>query len=364
LQLPLRWACSRGFEWRTSTIEVGSRASAADESLWAISPSLTGAWLAAIDAGMSLIRVDGLRLALGGRTVLDGVSFEVDAGEVVGLLGPNGAGKTTTLSVIATLRRADAGSAVVAGHPVLSEPDAVHRVLGLVPQAIALYPTLTARENLRFFARVLGLDRREARDAIARTLAVVGLEDRADDVVATFSGGMQRRLNLAGGLLHAPRVLLLDEPTVGVDPQSRERILDAVRGQAAAGTAVVYSTHYMDEAERLCDRVVLIDHGRVIASGTPHALVADLDVGMRLAVVTRTTLPPDWLDGLAAVRALEGGAGNGRGHEAQVTLPALAAATPVLERAAALGGEVLEFHLHQPDLQDVFLRLTGRALRD
>jgi ABC-2 type transport system ATP-binding protein len=315
-----------------------------------------------------LIRVEDLRVRYGERWALDGVSFAVEAGEVVGLLGPNGAGKTTTLSVLATLRAPSAGRALVGGHAVDREPAAARRALGLVPQNVALYPTLTARENLRFFARLLGLGRAAASAAIAQALELAGLVERADDVVATFSGGMQRRLNLACALLHAPRVLLLDEPTVGVDPQSRERIFAAVRAQAAAGTAVLYSTHYMEEAERLCDRVVLIDHGHAVAAGTPAALVRQATNRLRLAVVTRRAVPPGWLDGVAGAHALRtedtDDALAGRGDVTHVAIDDLTVATRVLERAAASAGEVMEFHLHQPDLQDVFIELTGRALRD
>jgi ABC-2 type transport system ATP-binding protein len=231
--------------------------------------------LANEELGSPLIEALDLRVRYGERQALDGLSFAVRAGEVVGLLGPNGAGKTTTLLVLATLRRPDSGNARVAGRPTDRDGAAVRRVLGYVPQNLAVYPTLTARENLLFFARLFGLARAEARHAVEWALALVGLDDRADDVVATFSGGMQRRLNLACGLLHRPRVVLLDEPTVGVDPQSRERIFAAVRGQAAAGAAVLYSTHYMEEAERLCDRVVLLDGGRVVASGSPAALIGE-----------------------------------------------------------------------------------------
>jgi ABC-2 type transport system ATP-binding protein len=315
-----------------------------------------------------LIRVDDLRVRYGERAALDGVSFSVGAGEVVGLLGPNGAGKTTTLSVLATLRRPSSGTATVAGHAVDRDAAQARRALGLVPQSVALYPTLTARENLRFFARLLGLPRRSAGRALARALELAGLTERADDIVATFSGGMQRRLNLACALLHAPRVLLLDEPTVGVDPQSRERVFAAVRAQAAAGTAVLYSTHYMEEAERLCDRVVLIDRGRVVASGTPAELVRRGARGLRLAVVTRSALAVGWLDGIAAAHLLRADESADtlarRGDVAEVAIDDLATATRVLERAAALGGEVMEFHLSQPSLQDVFIELTGRDLRD
>jgi ABC-2 type transport system ATP-binding protein len=313
-----------------------------------------------------LVRVEGLEVRYGDRPALDGLAFDVDGGEVVGLLGPNGAGKTTTLSVLATLRRPDAGRALIAGHATDRDGAAARRAIGLVPQTLALYPTLTARENLRFFARLLGLARAAARTAVERTLSLVGLDERADDVVATFSGGMQRRLNLACGLLHAPRVLLLDEPTVGVDPQSRERIFTTIRAHAAAGAAVLYSTHYMEEAERLCDRVVLVDHGRTVASGTPVALVRGLGGGFRLEVVTPDPLPPDWLAGVPGAHAepVLRLVPPARGHRAHVALDRLDTAPRVLERAAAAGGEVLEFHVHQPDLQDVFLELTGRELRD
>ena len=315
-----------------------------------------------------LVHVADLRVRYGDRWALDGLGFDVGAGEIVGLLGPNGAGKTTTLSVLATLRAPTAGTALVAGHAVDREPAAARRALGLVPQSIALYPTLSARENLRFFARLLALPRRAAGDAVARALDLAGLAERADDVVGTFSGGMQRRLNLAAALLHTPRVLLLDEATTGVDPQSRERIFAAVRAQAAGGAAVLYSTHYMEEAERLCDRVVLIDHGRAVAAGTPAALVQRAARHLRLAVITRRALGAGWLDGIGGAQLL--GADENpdalaqRGDVALVALDDLTTATRVLERAAALGGDVMEFHLHQPSLQDVFIELTGRALRD
>jgi len=311
-----------------------------------------------------LVVARDLRLSYGERWALNGLSFAVAAGEVVGLLGPNGVGKTTTLSVLATLRRPHAGSAEVAGADTQRAAAAVRRALGYVPQNLAVYPTLTAAENAAFFARLFGLGGSAGAEAVGRALSLVGLEERAGDVVSTFSGGMQRRLNLACGLLHSPRVMLLDEPTVGVDPQSRERIFEAVRRQADNGAAVLYSTHYMEEAERLCDRVLLVDGGRLVAEGTPSALIAEAGGGTRLEVSTRVPLPAGWLDRVPQARGLDEARAVDGGFLARVALEDLAGAATVLERAAALGGGVLDFHLHQPNLQEVFLRLTGHDLRD
>jgi linearmycin/streptolysin S transport system ATP-binding protein len=311
-----------------------------------------------------LLDARDLRVRYGERWALAGLSFGVRAGEVVGLLGPNGAGKTTTLAVLATLRRPDGGTAAVAGHDIEREPAAARRILGFVPQNLAIYPTLTARENVLFFARAFGLRGAQLGHATESALALVGLEARADEVVATFSGGMQRRLNLACGLLHRPRVLLLDEPTVGVDPQSRERIFVAVRELSRGGTAVLYSTHAMEDAERFCDRVVLIDGGRVVASGTPSALIAESGGGTRLEVTTRGRLPGIWLDGVGGTRPLAASQPEDGGFLACVALDDLTSAASVLERAADRGGGVVDFRLFQPSLQDVFLRLTGHDLRD
>ena len=314
--------------------------------------------------GEAAIRVDALRVRYGDRAALEGLTFEVGAGEVVGLLGPNGAGKTTTLSVLATLLAAEKGTALVGGHDTRRAAAAVRRVVGLVPQSLALYPSLTARENAFFFARILGLGRKAARAAAEDALVLVGLVDRADDLVSTFSGGMQRRLNLACGLMHRPRVVLLDEPTVGVDPQSRERIFTAVRAQADAGAAILYSTHYMEEAERLCDRVVLIDHGRVVASGTPASLIDRAGGGLRLEVATRGPLPATWLDDVASARPLAAEESRDGAFRLRIALDDIGVAATVLARAAEHGAGLTEFHLHQPSLQEVFLQLTGHDPRD
>lgn len=295
----------------------------------------------------------------GSRRALDGIGFEVHPGEIVALLGPNGAGKSTTLSILATLLEPTSGHVEVVGHRFPGEAAQVRRVLGLVPQRIAIYPTLTARENLEYFAALQGLDRTTAPRAITRVLAMVGLDGRADEPTLQFSGGMSRRLNLACGILHEPRVVLLDEPTVAVDPQARERIYALERQLAAGGAAILHSTHLMEEAERLCDRVVLVDAGRVVASGTPAELVAKLGLGPRLTLRTTRPLPGGWPGPTARVRAVPGD-----GVQTVLELEDAAIVPALLDRARADGGEILDVALRHPDLADVFFRLTGHALRE
>jgi len=208
---------------------------------------------------------------------VNGLDFAVHPGECFGLLGPNGAGKTTAISVICTLLRPTSGSVEVCGIDAQRDPVAVRRVIGLAPQDVALYTSLTARENLEYFGRLCGLSGRTLRSRIEECLALVGLEDTSEKRVSAFSGGMRRRANLAAAILHAPRVLLLDEPTVGIDAQSRNLILDNLRALRAAGMTLVYTTHYMEEAAQLCDRIAIIDQGSLVASGDPRALVGRVD---------------------------------------------------------------------------------------
>jgi ABC-2 type transport system ATP-binding protein len=295
------------------------------------------------------------------RRALDGISFEVHPGEIVALLGPNGAGKSTTLSILATLLEPTSGHVEVAGHRFPGEAARVRSMLGLVPQRIAIYPTLTARENLEYFAALQGLDGASAPAAITRVLAMVGLDGRADEPTLQFSGGMSRRLNLACGILHEPRVILLDEPTVAVDPQARERIYALERQLAAGGAAILHSTHLMEEAERLCDRVVLVDAGRVIASGTPAELVAKLGLGPRLTLRTTRPLPAGWPGSSTGPRVR---VVPGDGERTVLELDDAAIVPALLDRARADGGEILDVALRHPDLADVFFRLTGHALRE
>ncbi|HUE39765.1 MAG TPA: ABC transporter ATP-binding protein [Candidatus Binatia bacterium] len=305
------------------------------------------------------IAVEGVEKRYGARRALAGVSFTISPGEIVGLLGPNGAGKSTMLSVLATTLRADAGKVRVAGHELPAEAAAARRAIGYVPQREAVYPSLTAEENLRFFGRMLGLSSSEVRDGARRVLEIVALEGRAHEPVARFSVGMRRRLNLACGMIHQPRVLLLDEPTVGVDPQSRERIFEAIVRRVREGAAVLYSTHYMEEADRLCDRVVLLDEGSVVACGTPAELVARAGKLPVVRLRTERSLPEGWLAGIGAAEIA-----RRDGLEADVEVDALTDVASVLLAAARAGGEVREVEVRRPNLADVFFTLTGRGLRD
>jgi ABC-2 type transport system ATP-binding protein len=240
------------------------------------------------DSYASMLHVKNLRKSFGPLVAVDDVTFAVEPGQLVGLLGPNGAGKTTTVSIIAGLLTPDRGDVLVAGRRLAGDTDPSKRRIGLVPQDLALYDELSARANLRFFGALYNLSGAALTKAIATAVELVGLADRAGDRVKTFSGGMKRRLNLAAGLLHDPDILLLDEPTVGVDPQSRNAIFDNLEVLKGRGKALLYTTHYMEEAERLADRIVVIDHGKVVANDTLDGLRAH--VGAAAGPVTLETV--------------------------------------------------------------------------
>ena len=298
----------------------------------------------------------------GDRTAVDDVSFRVRPGETYGLLGPNGAGKTTTIRMVCGLLRRDGGSITIAGQAQSEHSTAAKALVGYVPQDVALYPDLTAAENLRFFGRLYGLRRRALAQRVAEVLDLVGLADRSGERVDSFSGGMRRRLNIGAGLLHHPSLLVLDEPTVGVDPQSRHAILESVQAFGAAGMAVLYTTHYMEEAQRLCDRIAIMDRGRIVAEGTHRelvSLVAEHDrielgaVGDLDDLCRRLGQLPDVLGASTA---------DGEVHllarDARQLLPI------VLETAATSGATVNSVEVVEPDLEAVFLHLTGTALRE
>jgi ABC-2 type transport system ATP-binding protein len=309
-----------------------------------------------------VLRCHDLRRRYGQRLAVDGVGFRVDPGETYGLLGPNGAGKTTTISMLCGLLRRDGGEVTVAGASLDRDPAAVKAAIGYVPQDIALYPDLSGGENLRFWGRMQGLGGRGLAARVDAVLEVVGLADRARDKVADYSGGMQRRLNIGAGLLHRPKLLVLDEPTVGVDPQSRNAILENVEALGGEGVAVLYTTHYMEEAERLCDRVGIIDQGRLIAEGTRRELVARIGERDRIELAAtgelgRLTEVAARLEGVDEATAVAGGV-HLVGRDGRRLLPRL------LEAAEGAGVEVASVEVVEPDLEAVFLHLTGKALRD
>jgi ABC-2 type transport system ATP-binding protein len=311
------------------------------------------------------IEVEALSKRYGDLVAVDDVHFSVRPGVLYGLLGPNGAGKSTTIGCISGLVAPSSGRVRVLGHDVVADARAARARLGIVPQELALYEDLSARENVEYWAAAYGLAGNERRTRVGEVLELVGLTDRARDAVKKLSGGMKRRLNFACGIVHRPAVLLLDEPTVGVDPQSRVRLLDLVRAEARAGVAVLYTTHYMEEAESLCDELGVIDHGKIIARGTLAELRGML--GERDLVRLSGTFDPART--AAALRAAEGlgGAELVQCEEREVTL-ALEGATrrmPALFAAlAAAGAEVRETTLSQPSLESLFIKLTGKELRE
>jgi ABC-2 type transport system ATP-binding protein len=316
----------------------------------------------AATATRTVLRCEGLEKRFGDLQAVDGIGFEIAAGETYGLLGPNGAGKTTSISMIAGLLRPDAGRIDVGGERMSPTALAAKARIGLVPQDLAIYPDLSARENLDFFARLQGLSRTDAKRRTSEVLDVIGLADRAGDRADTFSGGMKRRLNIGIGLLHEPELLILDEPTVGVDPQSRNAILESVEALATEGLAVLYTTHYMEEAERLCDRIAIVDQGRIVAEGTRRELIAH--VGEQDLV--RLEVTGDVASAAASCRDVDGVDQADAEEDVVVCLVRAAAHVlpGLLTAVTATGATVTGVEVREPDLEDVFLLLTGRALRD
>lgn len=312
---------------------------------------------------MSFLEVRGLRKVYGDAAAVDGVDFAVEKGEVFGLLGPNGAGKSTTISMISGLLRPTGGAIILKGQDVTRDATAVKEVLGLVPQDIALYPTLTARENLTFWGRMYGISGTLLTERVNQALEYAGLADRAKDRIDTYSGGMKRRINIAAALVHRPELLIMDEPTVGIDPQSRNHILETVLSLNKEGITVIYTSHYMEEVEEICSRVAIMDHGKIIAAGTTEELrrtVGDadrIDVGLSETAAASVIDELRGIPGVAEVTPLNGTVTVlvKEGHEK------VSQVLDVLKRA---GCRVKSVSIQEPNLESVFLRLTGRALRD
>ncbi len=309
-----------------------------------------------------VLRCSGLRKAFDGLVAVDDVSFHIQPGETYGLLGPNGAGKTTAISMIAGLLEMDAGEVYIVGQPLRRSARELRRHIGYVPQDLAIYPDLSGRENLEFFGHLYLMRGAELDRRIAEVLDVIQLTDRADDRSDEYSGGMKRRLNIGIGLLHEPTLLILDEPTVGVDPQSRNAILESVERLGAEGLAVLYTTHYMEEAERLCDRVGIIDKGQIKAEGTQRELVQL--VGGQDYIHLEATGP--LLAGSEALSHLAGVAKTAVAEHAidLVVQDAHDQLPKILETVGGSGVHVEGVDLDTTNLESVFLHLTGRALRE
>ncbi|MRW93976.1 ATP-binding cassette domain-containing protein [Duganella sp. FT80W] len=309
-----------------------------------------------------LLSVEQISKSYGARKAVDGVSFQVQRGQTVGLIGPNGAGKSTTVSMICGLLRPDGGSIVLDGETMAQGASGAKRKIGFVPQDLALYEDLSALENLKLFGALYGLKGAPLKQRCEQVLALVNLSDRATEHAASFSGGMKRRLNIAAALLHDPQLLILDEPTVGVDPQSRNAIFDTLEALQAQGRSLIYTSHYMEEVERLADHIVIIDHGKVLANETPAALYQRLPAQAALEVQLAHE-PSAAL--LAGVQALDGvTAVEHAGATLNIGLSAGPHAAPVLAWLAAQGQSLQHFATARTSLENIFLNLTGRSLRD
>lgn len=310
----------------------------------------------------TLLAVQGLHKSYGDMHAVNGVSFDVRRGEIFGLLGPNGAGKTTIISMVTGLLKPDSGSVSFDGHDFRPSNRALQAKIGLVPQELALYPPLSAWDNLVFFGRIYGLKGQRLRQRVAAVLELVGLTERANDAIETYSGGMKRRINLAVGLLHEPELLFLDEPTVGVDPQARNAILETLETLNRAGTTIFYTTHYMEEAQRLCHRVVVIDHGQIIALDTPQALIDSLGSG-----IIRLKVPDNAFESLTRQARRLAMIETVSRQDSRVivkTDDAPAALIGLLDIVNRLDIPITALEILEPNLETVFLQLTGKALRD
>jgi ABC-2 type transport system ATP-binding protein len=307
-----------------------------------------------------VLQADGMRKRYGQRDAVAGVSLHVGAGQILGLLGPNGAGKSTLISMICGLTTPDAGRVSVGGTLLSQDAAACKRRIGLVPQELALFDDLSARDNIQLFGALYGLAATTLKQRGEAVLKSVGLADRAGDKPAQFSGGMKRRLHIACALMHDPDLLLLDEPTAGVDPQSRNAIFETLLSLKAAGKAIVYTTHYMEEVERLADRIVIVDHGRVVAEGTLGELVHRLPAAQKLVLDLEGEIDAALLTAVPGVRSVE--PLGGRWVLGMEGLASTGAA--VLQALAARGVAVRHVASGRANLEDVFLSLTGRQLRD
>ncbi|UYO32898.1 ABC transporter ATP-binding protein [Bacillus halotolerans] len=311
-----------------------------------------------------MLQAENIKKAYGKKTIVKGISFSLKKGESFGLLGPNGAGKSTTISLISGLVPLDGGEITVGGYAIGKDTNKAKQKIGIVPQEIALYPTLAAQENLVFWGKMYGLTHGEAKKRSAEVLEYVGLTERAKEKIETFSGGMKRRINIGVALMHKPELLIMDEPTVGIDPQSRNHILETVKQLNETGMTVIYTSHYMEEVEYLCDRIGIIDQGEMIAIGTKNDLCSRLG-GDTIIQMTVSGADEGFL---SAVRSLAY-VNDVTVSESELKIEVAAAhhekvVTSLLTEAAAHQTNLLSLQVHEPNLERLFLNLTGRTLRD
>ncbi len=310
----------------------------------------------------ALLEVKDLKKSFGSRQAVDGISFEVEEGDVFGLLGPNGAGKSTTLSMICGLLKANSGSVTVGGYDIAAESMAAKKLIGIVPQEPALYTQLSAKANLRFWGRINGLRGKELNRAVDEVLDLVGLTDRASGRIGKFSGGMKRRLNIAAGLIHSPKLLIMDEPTVGIDPQSRNHILETVKNLKQKGITVIYTSHYVEEVEALCNQVAIMDNGTIIAEGSLAELqkkggqFQELNIDLN-SYPEKAQSAIQMLPGVEETFLID--------QKLKIVTPNAEQILPLaLEAISRQGVTIGEIKIHKPNLESLFLKLTGKALRD
>ncbi len=311
---------------------------------------------------MNAIEVRNLQKSFGDLKAVQEVDFSVQQGEIFSLLGPNGAGKSTTISILCGLLLPTAGEAFISGHSIRTDPEAAKASLGVVPQDIALYPDLSARENLVFWGKMYGLRGAQLRQRVDEVLKVIGLQDRQKDLVGKFSGGMKRRVNIGAALLHMPQVVIMDEPTVGIDPQSRRHILDNVKELNRQGMTVLYTTHYMEEAAELSDHIAIMDQGKLIAYGTHDELIKLVNGQTRIDI----SLNVEGQHVLETWKAVEGvnGIDSTNGSVAVLVSDSNAVLPRLFDAAGRLGARITSVDIQEPNLEAVFLHLTGKALRD
>lgn len=311
-----------------------------------------------------IIRINNLKKNYGDAKVVRGISLSINKGEIFSLLGPNGAGKTTTISILSCLIKPTSGDALINSFSIVNEPMKVRQEIGVVPQELALYETLSAKQNLDFWGHMYGMQGKPLAHRIDELLEQVGLADRAKDAVKEFSGGMKRRLNIAIGLIHKPSVLFMDEPTVGIDPQSRRNILDMIKTLRSAGMTILYTTHYMEEAEELSNRISIIDQGEIIATGTQQELVALIDAGHLLTLQFESPVTDDLVGDMLQINGVSHLQPVEDKHSLVLNVSDATALLPKIIAATSAKAQIRSIDIAEPNLEAVFLHLTGRALRN